>query len=179
MELSCRDFRLLEKSKPSFEECAQTHDSFISRLSHVAAMLTERMKAELLRELQGSSSRANAPDLKRAARRWATGSPASPTNPTPSKLEEGEGGRGIGGAKFNACGKKGKKARTEGATAWPDITQLEKEEYAHFRREVADKFSNESIFFLANRFFKRDKCQKSHNVLDGYEAVKAKFTSGD
>ena len=54
------------------------------------------------------------------------------------------------------------------------MPQMEKQTYTSFRDELREKFPDGCIFFLASHCSKSD-CQRSHEVPDGYEAIKAKY----
>lgn len=56
------------------------------------------------------------------------------------------------------------------------MPKMGKEEYAAFRKEVADTFPGGCIFFLASRCSKGNECQRAHEVPDGYSAIKAEHT---
>lgn len=173
----CHDFRLLDKSMPDFKECAETHDSFISSQSHVA-MLTARMKNELLKELQVKS----AGRFSKSSRKLGEGGRPSKTPRTIAQVEEGEGSEAPGGSSSQSKGGKASKAgkkRKQGASAWPDMPQLNKEEYTSFRKEVQESFPDSCIFYLASRCSKGDGCQREHTVPDGYAAIKAKYNRGE
>ena len=148
------------------------HDTFITNQSAMAS-LASRMKGEILRELKGAEGGPRT--TKNLNKREGSKGGSRPAGqPEPFRQSEG-GDIDSGGGKSGPKGGK-KKKRKEGPSAWPDMPKMGKDEYAAFRKEVAESFPNGCIFFLASRCSKGSECQRAHEVPDGYGAIKAKYT---
>lgn len=153
---------------PSFKKCTELHDTFISNQSAMAS-LASRMKAEILQEMRAGNPRAGKGDRNRSGGK------------TPGKASSN--GQSGGSSETDRAGgnkptdKKKEKKRKEGASAWPDMPKLKKEDYTSFRKEVSEAFPDGCIFFLASRCSRGDECQRPHEVPEGYEAIKARFAT--
>ena len=171
-ELLCHDFRLLDNPMPKFKDCTDTHDSFISNQSAMAS-LAMRMKGEILQELKKTTGSAR-PD--KFQKKPVAGDGGKPKNPSHALLQHG--GEGVDSSAAGA-GRPGNKTRKrkEGPSAWPDMPMMKKEGYTAFRKEVSGTVPESCVFFLASRCSKGSDCPRSHDVPDGYDAIKRKHAA--
>lgn len=174
-ELHWHNFRLLDGPAPSFGKCTELHDTFITNQSTMAS-LAQRMKGEILQELKGHSSE-NSKGGRGSKNKLNVGKPGGASKPSNQQTNPNGGGSDADHAEGSKPGGKGKKKRRkEGPSAWPDMPKLNKEDYTSFRKEVADAFPDGCIFFLASRCSKGSECQRPHEVPEGYDTIKAKYT---
>lgn len=168
-ELACHDFKLLDKPMPDFKECTALHDTFISNQSAMAS-LAARIKTEILQEMRSHNPKDKSKTSRPSGGRNA-GKPSSSQRGGTAGEADPEGGN-----KQPDRGKRGKKKK-EGASAWPDMPKMEKQDYNSFRKEVSEAFSDGCIFYLASKCSKGEECGKRHDIPDGYDAIKAKFAT--